>query len=355
MILCVSADARMRLFWWKLFNSSMELRQTSKPAEYVTRRDLESLIAQIERSGVDPRAGIFGTDSVTWRINRESALFLGAGRAALLQLAHPWVTSALQQHSTLLQDPIARFHSTFRIVFTMVFGSTSQAFSAAHSLHQLHTRIRGEIDEPVAGYSHGSHYEANHIAALRWVFATLVESAVLAYEWVLPLTEHECATYYDESKILASLFGIPADELPGDWAAFKAYMREMCGSEALGVGPTAVAMAHNLLAGAHSWVRPPTWYRALTAEWMPSRLREEFRLDFGAEEKRIAERARKWIRPVYRRLPAAVRFTGAYHEACARMRAKKPGVWTRGSNQFWIGQPQLPFADQAPRTGSAIW
>ena len=109
----------------------MELERTANQAEYVTRRDLELLIAQVERRGVDPRAGIFGPDSVTWKINRESALFLGAGRAALLQLAHPWVTSALQQHSSLLQDPIARFHNTFRIVFTMVFGSTSQAFSAA--------------------------------------------------------------------------------------------------------------------------------------------------------------------------------------------------------------------------------
>lgn len=323
----------------------MELERTANPAEYVTRHDLELLIAQVECSGVDPRAGIFGPDSVTWRINRESALFLGAGRAALLQLAHPWVTSALQHHSSLLHDPIARFHNTFRIVFTMVFGSTSQAFSAARSLHQLHTRIRGEIDAPLAAYPRGSRYEANHIPALRWVFATLVESAVFAYEWVLPLSESECATYYAESKILASLFGIPADELPSDWAAFKTYMTEMCGSDALGVSPTALAMAHDLLAGAHSWVRPPSWYRALTAGWMPSRLREEFRLDFGVKEKHAAERARKWIRPVYRGLPGAVRFTGAYHEAGARLTAKKPGVLTRGSNRFWIGQPQLPFAD----------
>lgn len=323
----------------------MEPQRSAKTGEYVTRRDLESLIAQVEHRGVDPRAGIFGPQSVTWKINRESVLFLGAGRAALLQLAHPWVTSALKQHSSLLRDPIARFHNTFRIVFTMVFGSTSQAFSAARSLHQLHTRIRGEIDTPVAAYPRGSHYEANHIPALRWVFATLVESAVFAYEWVLPLSESECATYYAESKILASLFGIPADELPSDWAAFKTYMTEMCGSDALEVGPTALVMAHDLLAGAHSWVRPPRWYRALTAGWMPSRLREEFRLDFGAEEKQAAERARKWIRPVYRGLPAAVRFTGAYHEARARLTAKKPSLLTRSSNRFWIGQPQLPFAD----------
>jgi len=51
--------------------------------------------------------GIFGAESVSWRINCESALFLGAGRAALLQLAHPWVAAALDQHSSLLQTHCA--------------------------------------------------------------------------------------------------------------------------------------------------------------------------------------------------------------------------------------------------------
>jgi len=32
--------------------------------------------------------GVFGPDSLTWRIDREALTFLGAGRALLLQLAH---------------------------------------------------------------------------------------------------------------------------------------------------------------------------------------------------------------------------------------------------------------------------
>ncbi len=117
---------------------------------------------------------------MSWRINRESALFLGAGRAALLQLAHPWVAVALTQHSSLLSQPIARFHNTFRIVFTLIFGSLNQAMAAARHLYALHTRIRGEMPGNAAAYKQGSPYRANEIAALRWVYATLVESAVLA-------------------------------------------------------------------------------------------------------------------------------------------------------------------------------
>jgi len=122
----------------------------------VTRDDLEALLAEMDRKATDPRAGIFGPKSITWRINRESALFLGAGRAALLQLAHPWVAAALEQHSSLMRDPIARFHGTFRVMFTTIFGAREQAFRTARSLHTLHGRIGGELPEAVAGYARGS-------------------------------------------------------------------------------------------------------------------------------------------------------------------------------------------------------
>ena len=52
-------------------------------------------------------------------------------RALLLQLAHPWVAAAIIDHSRTLGDPIGRFHRTFAVVFTMVFGTVDQALSAA--------------------------------------------------------------------------------------------------------------------------------------------------------------------------------------------------------------------------------
>ncbi|MGB6688169.1 MAG: oxygenase MpaB family protein [Terracidiphilus sp.] len=99
-------------------------------ATFVSQCDSEALLHAIGARVRDPRGGIFGPDSVTWKINRESALFLGAGRAAILQLAHPWVATALEQHSNLLSKPVARFHNTFRVVFTMVFGTLDQALRA---------------------------------------------------------------------------------------------------------------------------------------------------------------------------------------------------------------------------------
>jgi len=314
------------------------------PARVVSRTDFEALLSSIPHPPLCPRAGIYGAESLSWKINRESALFLGAGRAALLQLAHPWVAAALADHSSLMQRPIERFHGTFRIVFTMIFGTRSQALAAARHLHVLHTRIRGHMTEDVAAYARGSLYQANEISALLWVYATLVESAVLAYNSVLPpLTAADCNQYYVESKTLASLFGIPLSALPADWEAFLAYNRQMHASNALGVSQIARQMAQGLLAGAGSWIHPPRWYRALTAAWLPERFRTEFGLSFTVADRRAAERALHYLPSLYHCLPAAVRFAGPWHEARARLCQQSVGPITRLSNRFWIGQPLLPF------------
>jgi uncharacterized protein (DUF2236 family) len=322
----------------------MEQPHRVSRATEATRADLERHIASVAAQVRRPIEGIFGAESVSWRINRESALFLGAGRAAMLQLAHPWVAAALDQHSSLLAKPIARFHNTFRVVFTMIFGTAEQAFTSARSLYRMHTKITGEVPQAVAGYEKGSQYEALHIPALKWVYATLIESAVIAYECVLPpLTAEERAQYYDDSKILAGLFGLPANALPAEWSGFEGYIAEMFESDALGVSERSRYMAQRILTGAGSWIHVPRWYQALTAEWLPKRFRDEFGFNFGPR-KESASRARKWLPRVYARLPEGLRFVGPYQEAQERLRGLSPGMLARRSNVFWIGQPMMPPA-----------
>ena len=61
----------------------------------VGRDDLHQLLDRLRAETEDPRAGVFGPASMLWRVNRESIAFLGGGRAALLQLAHPFVAHAV--------------------------------------------------------------------------------------------------------------------------------------------------------------------------------------------------------------------------------------------------------------------
>src|SRR6266480_4558490 len=113
---------------------------------------LEEQLELIRARVTSPLAGVFGPSSMTWRMNRESILFLAAGRALRLQLAHPWVAAAVADHSKALTDPVARFHRTFRVVFRMVFGTVDQAFAAARSLHRRHGSITGVLPEAVGPF-----------------------------------------------------------------------------------------------------------------------------------------------------------------------------------------------------------
>ena len=200
--------------------------------------DLERQLEMVRALAPGEMEGVFGPDSLTWRIDREALTFPGAGRALLLQLAHPWVAAAIVQHSRTLADPIGRFHRTFAVVFTMVFGTIDQAMSAARGLHRRHAAIHGRLPITIGPFRVGSPYRANDLAALRWVYATLIETALMAHDFVLPpLTGEERARYYAESHLFAALFGIPRATLPADWGAFIAYAEMMQESNVLTAVP----------------------------------------------------------------------------------------------------------------------
>ncbi|WP_199762860.1 oxygenase MpaB family protein [Bradyrhizobium guangdongense] len=309
----------------------------------VSGNDLEAALDQVCAHAAGPVAGVFGPDTVTWRIDREAVIFLGAGRALLLQLAHPWVAAAIAEHSTTFADPIGRFHRTFGIVFAMVFGSLDRALLSSRQLHRRHGMIVGEMPETVGPFAAGSHYCANDIPSLRWVHATLVETALMAHDLVLAsLSAEERERYWAESRMFGVLFGLTADDLPADWAGFAAYTAAMAQSETLTVSAAAREIATQIFTGARPWLRPPRWYRALSARMLPERLRAGFGFELDERDIKAADNALRWIRRVYPRLPDRLRYVGPYQEAQARLRGETQPDWmTRCLNRAWIGRPQM--------------
>src|ERR1700749_547237 len=169
--------------------------------------DFERSLDLVGAGAAGAMEGVFGPASLTWRLDREAAVFLGAGRALLLQLAHPWVAAAIAEHSRSLNDPIGRFQRTFNVTLTMMFGTTTQAVAAARKLHRRHAGICGALSESSEAYSAGSAYKANDLAALRWVWATLIETAPLACELIAPILSsiEDRERYYAEARLFAAL------------------------------------------------------------------------------------------------------------------------------------------------------
>jgi uncharacterized protein (DUF2236 family) len=313
------------------------------PFSVVGEADLERELALLHKPIADSPVGVFGPSSVMWQIDKEAAIFLGAGRALLLQLAHPCIATAIAQHSRTLADPIGRFHRTFNSVFAMVFGTTEQAMAAARRLHQRHAGINGRLTEAAGRFAAGSRYEANEVAALCWVHATLVDSALIAYQLVFPpLSAEERERYWTEARRFAAFFGIPQDALPQSWADFATGNDRMLGSDLLSVSDEARRIARVVLSGAGTWLPIPSWYRALTARLLPVRLREEFGLPYGELEHRQTERALAVLRQVYPWVPPLLRHVGPYHEASAQLAGRvRPGVATQLLNRLWIGQKSM--------------
>ncbi|MFT4116427.1 oxygenase MpaB family protein [Bradyrhizobium sp.] len=309
----------------------------------VSGSDLESALDRVRAGAAGPDEGVFGPASLTWRVDREAVIFLGAGRALLLQLAHPWVAAAIAEHSRTFADPIGRFHRTFDIVFAMVFGSLDRALLSARQLHRRHTMIVGQMPQTVGPFAAGSSYRANDVPSLRWVHATLVETALVSHDLVLPpLSAEERERYWSERRMFGGLFGLTADDLPADWRAFADYNAQMAQSDILTVSPAAREIAAQIFGGARPWLRPPRWYRALTARLLPERLREGFGLALDERDVRAVDNALTWIRRIYPRLPDRLRYVGPYQEALARLRGEPQPDWMiRCLNRAWIGRPQM--------------
>lgn len=290
----------------------------------VTRDDLERMLEQLQAEVEDPRAGIYGPASQAWTISKESILFLGGGRAALLQTAHPFVAHGVDQHSATKHDPLGRFQRTFDNVFAMVFGDLEAAMKSARRVHNIHQRIIGQIHEDVGQYRLGAPYSANDEHALFWVHATLLDTAVLMYELVVrDLSYAEKDRYYTETRRFAQLFGIPDSVMPRDWAAFEAYNRRMWDSQQLAVGEPALQLRRFLFAAPRPTHRPLfRWVEVMTAGIMPDRLREQYELPWGRPEERLFEASIFTLQKVYPRLPPRVRYLPAYVKARRRLAGK---------------------------------
>jgi len=288
--------------------------------------DLARSLARLEADVGDRRAGLFGPGSTVWRINREAVTFLGGGRAALLQLAHPAVAHAVDQHSTARADPLGRFVRTFDHVFAMVYGDLDGALASARRLHARHARITGTVREDVGAWRDGTPYAANDVDALLWVHATLWDTSIQVTELVFgPLPDAVKDAYWLETRRFAALFGIPAARLPRDWAAFQAYVAEMLAGPTIAAGRVARELAHHLLRPPGTWIGPVwDWYAAVTASLLPPRLRAELALPWGPGEERLAARTIALLGRTWRCLPERVRFLPAYVDGERRCAGRGP-------------------------------
>lgn len=211
--------------------------------------------------------GLFGPDSLAWRVNGEVVLLLGAGRALLMQLAHPAVSRAVAEHSGFPQNAFDRLFQTMDTMLAITFGDTEQSRAAAARVNGLHERV------------HGASYDALDPKLLLWVHATLVDSALTVHDrFVGGLSPSDRERYYRDMKRQAAVLRVPSSILPGNLGEFDRYVRKRVAR--LEVTDDARRLARDIL-------RPPlplplrpvgAAFGLVTASLLPDRLREGYGL-----------------------------------------------------------------------------
>lgn len=310
----------------------------------VTTRAHEASLAALAAEVRDPAAGLHGPGSPAWRIERDLVIFLGGGRAALLQLAHPYVAYGVHDHSRTRDDVVGRFRRTFDNVFAMAFGTLDEALTSARRVHRIHTHITGTIGEDAGAFPRGAPYQANELAGLIWVWATLVDSVVAVYAAIgEPLDDAERDAYYRGAVRFARLFGIGPGDVPATWAGFAAYMAATIASPAITVTTPARQMAGFLFGG-----RVGVVARAVSAALLPPSVRAQFGLPFGRRERALATATLAAVRAARAVTPRAAWDVPAYRDAERRLRGLPPSAWSR-----WVEARLLALAGRTAQARPA--
>ena len=269
-------------------------------------------------------AGLFGPESVIWRVNREGVLLLGGGRALILQVAHPLVAAGVAEHSNYREDPWGRLQRTLDITYRVVFGDTDTAETAARQLWLMHGRVEGETRENGGRYPAGTPYRAHDPELLMWVHATLVDTSLLVYErYVGQLSSADRLRYYDEQRLLGEKFGVPLDRQPATYGEFQEYVADMLASDRIAVTD---ALRDVVDATMHPRLPFVAWpvirtVNLATVGMLPPGLRRELGLAWGPKRERLLRASRRVLRNLLPLVPDIARHAPPARSAARRAAA----------------------------------
>ena len=165
-------------------------------------------------------AGLFGPDSVTWRVHADPSMLVGGLRSLLIQALHPLAMAGVDQHSDYRVDPWGRLQRTTEYVMTTTFDDTASAERAGAVVRAIHRRVRGT--DPVTGRP----YRASDPELLAWVHNVEVHSFLTAFRrYGAALSPADADRYVAEMSRVAPLVGLPQDVVPRTTAELSEALR----------------------------------------------------------------------------------------------------------------------------------
>lgn len=169
------------------------------------------------KATVTPGGGLFGPQSITWRVHTETPAWPAALRAFQLQALHPRTIRGITQNC-LLDDPEvahARLRHHLDLLAVRTFGTREQAEHAYERVRGLRARLRG-LDPGT-----GTLFRLDEQENLRWAHCAEVSSHLeVARRSGVRLSAAERDAYVAEQRRVALLAGLA--DAPGDTAELDA-------------------------------------------------------------------------------------------------------------------------------------
>jgi uncharacterized protein (DUF2236 family) len=161
--------------------------------------------------------GLFGPDSVTWRIHSDFPGMLAGGLSALmLQALHPMALAGVWDHSNFRDDLVGRLRRTTNFVAGTTYAGEAEARRLIARVAAIHGRIRGSTGD-------GRAYAASDPALLTWVHVTEAHGFLQGYRRYCrdDLPAGVADRYYDEARRVAEALG--ARDVPGSVEEVRGY------------------------------------------------------------------------------------------------------------------------------------
>lgn len=127
-----------------------------------------------------------------------------------------------------------------------------------------------------------------------------------------PLPQSDKEQFFEESKIIATLMGIPPENYPNDYSAFERYYEIMLQSDTLKVTPVNMRLANIILNPPYGSHRI---FRAMAAVFLPEKFAMAYQMMPSPTEKKWIDRLVRFMRIVLKITPPFFRFAPPYHQA----------------------------------------
>jgi uncharacterized protein (DUF2236 family) len=138
------------------------------------------------------------------QVHSDSAIFIGAIRALLLQSLHPLAMAAVAEHSDYHGDPWGRLQRTSRFVGTTTFGRADDVRQAIARVRAVHQRVTGTAPD-------GRPYSASDPHLLTWVHIAEADSFLRAHSsfGTQPLDRTGRDAYVADMARIGAELGVP--------------------------------------------------------------------------------------------------------------------------------------------------